>query len=107
MKLLALAAGLGSRFGRVKQLASLGPDGMTLLEYNLYNAVEAGFDSIVFLIRKEIEEDFREIILPRLPKNLPVELAFQSAEACVPEKSREGIAAAGRTKPWGTGHALL
>lgn len=107
MKLLVLAAGLGSRFGGVKQLASLGPDGETLLEYNLYNALEAGFDSIVFLIRKEIEEDFRETILSRLPRNLSVELAFQSAEAFVPEKLKEEIAAAGRTKPWGTGHALL
>ena len=107
MKLLVLAAGLGSRFGGVKQLASLGPDGETLLEYNLYNAAEAGFDGIVFLIRKEIEEDFRETILSRLPRKLKVELAFQSTDAFVPEKSREGIAAAGRTKPWGTGHALL
>lgn len=104
---MVLAAGLGSRFGGVKQLASLGPAGETLLEYNLFNALEAGFDSIVFLIRKEIEEDFRELVLPRLPRNLPIELAFQSAEAFIPEKFREGIAVAGRTKPWGTGHALL
>jgi len=107
MKLLVLAAGLGSRFGGVKQLASIGPAGETLLEYNLFNAREAGFDRIVFLIRKEIEEEFRELVLSRLPPNLPVELAFQSAEAFIPEKFKEGIAGSGRTKPWGTGHALL
>lgn len=107
MKLLVLAAGLGSRFGGVKQLASIGPAGETLLEYNLFNALEAGFDSVVFLIRQEIEEDFRDLVLPRLPRSLAVELAFQSAEAFIPEKFMEGIAAVGRTKPWGTGHALL
>lgn len=107
MKLLVLAAGIGSRFGGVKQLAAVGPGGETLLEYNLYDALRAGFDSIVFLIRKEIEEDFMDVILRRLPKDLPYELAYQSPAEVVPARLQAGIAATGRTKPWGTGHALL
>jgi hypothetical protein len=107
MKLLVLAAGLGSRFGGVKQLASLGPSGETLLEYNVYDALASGFDLIVFLIREEIEEDFRERVLSRLPPSLPVSLAFQSTDACIPERHRSRVAALGRTKPWGTGHALI
>lgn len=107
MKLLVLAAGLGSRFGGVKQLVPIGPAGETLLEYNLFNALEGGFSQVVFLIRREIEGDFREMVLSRLPRAIPVELAFQSAEAFVPEKLKTPIAETGRTKPWGTGHALL
>lgn len=107
MKLLVLAAGLGSRFGGVKQMASLGPSGETLLEYNVYDALAAGFDSVVFLIREEIEEDFRERVLSRMPPSLQVSLAFQSTDACIPERHRARVAALGRTKPWGTGHALI
>jgi len=107
MKLLVLAAGIGSRFGGIKQLASAGPNGETLLEYNLFNAMEAGFDGIVFLIRRELEEDFRDLVLARLPSGLKVELAFQSPEAMLPETLRDEILLAKRTKPWGTGHALL
>jgi hypothetical protein len=101
-----LAAGMGSRFGGIKQLASVGPKGETLLEYDLYDAREAGFGSVVFLIRKEIEEDFRASILARLPKDLPVELAYQSI-ARIPEDLLPGLGPSGRAKPWGTGHALL
>jgi len=107
MKLLVLAAGLGSRFGGIKQLAAVGPRGETLLEYNIFNAVEAGFDSVVFLLRKDIEEDFANLVLSRLPAALPVELAFQSGDSCIPEALRGGLRGAGREKPWGTGHALL
>jgi hypothetical protein len=107
MKLAILAAGIGSRFGGVKQLASIGPAGETLPEYNIYHALEAGFDSLVFLIRKDIEQDFREIVLARLPGDIPVELAFQYPEYGIPAGVAEGVARAGRTKPWGTGHALL
>ncbi len=111
MKLAILAAGLGSRFGGVKQLAPIGPAGETLLEYNIYNALEAGFDSIVFLIRKDIEKDFSDHILSRLPGNLPFELAFQSLGAAMPGSLEPALRAsldqAGRTRPWGTGHALL
>lgn len=107
MKLAILAAGLGSRFGGVKQLAAIGSAGETLLEYNVYNALEAGFDSVVFLIRKDIEQDFRTHVLSRLPRTLPVELAFQSPDTAIPEKFRADLSRNGRTKPWGTGHALL
>lgn len=107
MKLAILAAGLGSRFGGVKQLAAIGPEGETLLEYNVYNALEAGFDSVVFLIRKDIEQDFRTHVLSRLPRTLSVELAFQSPDASIPEKFRADLSRKGRTRPWGTGHALL
>lgn len=107
MKLLVLAAGIGSRFGGIKQLASVGPGGETLLEYNIFNAMEAGFDGIVFLIRKEIEEDFRNLVLARLPTRLKIEVAYQSTEAMLPATIRDEILMAKRTKPWGTGHALL
>ena len=111
MKLAILAAGLGSRFGGVKQLAPIGPAGETLLEYDIYNALEAGFDGIVFLIRKDIEEDFAAHVLSRLPGGLPFELAFQSVGAAIPgslgTEARAALDRAGRTKPWGTGHALF
>ncbi|MCX7027903.1 MAG: nucleotidyltransferase [Spirochaetes bacterium] len=107
MKLLVLAAGMGSRFGGIKQLASAGPFGETLLEYNLFDAREAGFESVVFLIRKDLEADFRASVLARLPKGLPVELAYQSLIAKIPESHLSRLGASGRTKPWGTGHALL
>lgn len=107
MKLLVLAAGLGSRFGGVKQLARIGPAGETLLEYNVFDALEAGFDGVVFLIRRNIEADFKAELLSRLPGDIPVEMAFQTADACVPAALGAGIAAVGRKKPWGTGHALL
>lgn len=107
MKLVILAAGLGSRFGGVKQLASIGAAGETLLEYNVYNALEAGFDSVVFLIRKDIEADFRTHVLSRLPLSLPIELAFQDAKTAIPERIRTLMAGRERVKPWGTGHALL
>lgn len=107
MKLLVLAAGLGSRFGGIKQLVAVGPAGETLLEYNIFNAIEAGFDSVVFLIRKDIEQDFARLVLSRLPADLPLELAFQATDACLPEALRAKLAVAGREKPWGTGHALL
>jgi hypothetical protein len=107
MKLLILAAGIGSRFGGVKQIAQVGPDGETLLEYNLYDAREAGFDEVVFLIRKDIEDDFSEAIVSRLPKGMKVSIAFQAPDSYVPASMADRIAHEGRKKPWGTGHALL
>ena len=96
MKLLILAAGIGSRFGGIKQIAGVGPCGETLLEYNLFDALRAGFNEAVFLIRRDIERDFRETVLSRIEGKIPVRLAYQSMD------SRQG-----RSKPWGTGHALL
>jgi hypothetical protein len=99
MKLLVLAAGIGSRFGGAKQVMEVGTHGETLLEYSLFDALRAGFNHIVFLIRPEIEEDFRLNILARLPASIPYSLAYQTPVSLLNE--------AARTKPWGTGHALL
>ncbi|MBO4949549.1 MAG: nucleotidyltransferase [Clostridia bacterium] len=103
MTLLVMAAGMGSRFGGLKQIEPVGPDGQVILEYSVYDALEAGFDKAVFIIKKEIETDFRNIIGKRIEKMIDVEYAFQEidkipAPFTVPE---------GRVKPWGTGHAVL
>ena len=99
-----MAAGIGSRFGGgIKQLEPVGPDGEIIMDYSIYDALEAGFDKIVFIIRKEIEKDFREIIGNRIEKIANVEYAFQALDALP-----EGFSVPdGRTKPWGTGQAIL
>ena len=101
--LLVMAAGMGSRFGGLKQLSGPGPAGETLLEYGLYDAARAGFGRFVFVIRRDLEADFQRLILSRLPPRLEVELAFQD-----PGDLPRGSAAVGRgrTKPWGTAHAV-
>ena len=101
--LLLLAAGMGSRYGGLKQLDGLGPNGETIMDYSIYDAVKAGFGKIVFVIRKDFEQDFREKILKKYEGHVPAELVFQSLDALpagfnVPE---------GREKPWGTNHAVL
>ena len=102
--LLIMAAGLGSRFGEgIKQLASVGPSGEIIMDYSIYDAIEAGFNEIVFVIRHDLEQDFKEIIGNRIEKVIPVKYAFQEIDD-VPT----GFAVPkGRTKPWGTGQALL
>ena len=107
MKLLVLAAGIGSRFGGIKQLAKVGPNGETLLEYSLFDALRAGFSEIVFLVRPEIEEDFRTMVLSRLPASMRWQFAYQTSTSMLDEKSIEQARKSGRIKPWGTGHALL
>ncbi len=107
MRLLVLAAGIGSRFGGVKQVVGVGPHGETLLEYSLFDALRSGFDHIVFLIRPEIEEDVKASILARLPASLPYSFAYQTSDSLLDEASRARLEKSGRTKPWGTGHALL
>lgn len=99
-----MAAGLGSRFGGgIKQLAKLGPSGEIIMDYSIHDALEAGFDKIVFIIRKDIEKDFREIIGNRIEKIAKCEYAFQEID-----KLPEGYTVpGGRTKPWGTAHALI
>ena len=101
--LLLLAAGMGSRYGGLKQLDGLGPNGETIMDYSIYDAVKAGFGKIVFVIRKDFEQDFREKILSKYEGHVPAELVFQSLDSLpegfsVPE---------GREKPWGTNHAVL
>jgi len=102
--LVIMAAGLGSRFGGgIKQLAKLGPSGEIIMDYSIHDAIEAGFDKIVFIIRKDIEKDFREIIGNRIEKIAKCEYAFQEID-----KLPEGYSVPeGRTKPWGTSHALI
>jgi len=98
-----LAAGMGSRFGGIKQVQPVGPDGELIIEYSAYDALRAGFDRLVLVVRKDIEADFRATIGKRLEKHMAVSYAHQEL-ADLPS----GFApAAGRTKPWGTGQAVL
>ena len=101
--LLLLAAGMGSRYGGLKQLDGLGPNGETIMDYSIYDAIKAGFGKIVFVIRKDFEQDFREKILSKYEGHVPSELCFQSLDALP-----EGFSCPeGRVKPWGTNHAVL
>ena len=98
-----MAAGIGSRFGGIKQLEPVGPSGEIILDYSVYDAIEAGFQKVVFIIRKDIEEDFKRIIGNRLEKHIEVEYVFQDIDN-LPEGYKKPE---GRTKPWGTGQAIL
>jgi UTP-glucose-1-phosphate uridylyltransferase len=101
--LLVLAAGMGSRYGGLKQIDPLGPGGETIIDYSVYDALRAGFDKVVFVIRKDIEATFRELVGRRFEGRVAVEYAFQELNSLP-----EGFATpAGRQKPWGTGHAIL
>ena len=102
--LVIMAAGIGSRFGKgIKQLAPVGPNGEIIMDYSIHDALEAGFNKVVFIIRKDIEEEFREVIGNRIEKITEVEYAFQALED-LPEGFEKP---ADRTKPWGTGQAVL
>lgn len=101
--LLVLAAGMGSRYGGLKQLDGVGPSGQTIMDYSIYDAIRSGFGRVVFVIRHDFEQDFRDKILSKYEGKIPVDLVFQSIDALpegysVPE---------GRQKPWGTNHAVL
>jgi UTP-glucose-1-phosphate uridylyltransferase len=101
--LFVLAAGMGSRYGGLKQLDGVGPQGQTIMDYSIFDAIRAGFGKVVFVIRKDIEKDFREKILSKYQGKIPVEVVFQSLDALP-----EGFTVpADRTKPWGTNHAVL
>ena len=103
--LVVMAAGIGSRFGGgIKQLEPVGPNGEIIMDYSIYDAMEAGFDKVVFVIRKDLEKDFREIIGNRIKKKVEVAYAFQEVDD-IPEAFKEKFAE--RTKPWGTGQAIL
>ncbi len=102
--LAIMAAGIGSRFGKgIKQLAAVGPSGEIIMDYSIHDALEAGFNKIVFIIRKDLEEDFKRIIGNRIAKITEVEYVFQSLEDLPVGFSKPE----GRTKPWGTGQAVL
>jgi dTDP-glucose pyrophosphorylase len=101
--LLVLAAGIGSRYGSLKQIDPIGPCGETIIDYSIYDAMKAGFGKVVFVIRRDIEADFREVFLTKFANIIPVEYVFQELD-----KVPQGIIVPpGRSKPWGTGHAIL
>lgn len=102
--LVIMAAGIGSRFGGgIKQLEPVGPGGEIIMDYSIYDGLRAGFNKVVFIIRRDLEADFKEVIGKRIEKVVPVEYAYQELDdlplGCVRIK--------GRTKPWGTGQAVL
>ena len=101
--LFLLAAGMGSRYGGLKQLDTLGPQGQCIMDYSIYDAIQAGFGKIVWVIRRDFEQQFREQVLSRYEGHVPCDLCFQALDALpegctIPE---------GRTKPWGTNHAVM
>ncbi|MEN7546489.1 sugar phosphate nucleotidyltransferase [Rapidithrix thailandica] len=101
--LLILAAGMGSRYGSLKQIDKFGPNGEAIIDYSIYDAIQAGFGKVVFIIRKSLEDDFREIFGKKLQGQVEVDYVFQELDA-VPE----GVSVpADRTKPWGTAHAVM
>lgn len=100
--LVVMAAGMGSRFGGLKQIEPVGPNGEVILDFSVFDAVKSGFNKVVFIIRRDIEEDFKKITKQRIEKTVDVEYVFQDMDNLpggfkVPD---------GRTKPWGTGHAV-
>mgnify|MGYP002674979987 FL=1 len=102
--LIIMAAGIGSRFGEgIKQLAKMGPNGEIIMDYSIYDAKKAGFNKVVFIIRKDIFEEFEEVIGSRIKKQIDVEYVFQELDD-LPEGFE---LPEGRTKPWGTGQAIL
>jgi len=105
--LAVLAAGMGSRYGGLKQMDKIGKNGEVLLDFSVYDAVKSGFEKIVFIIRHDIEKDFRELVLARMGSKVKWELAFQDPDSLIPRDIFEAAQKAGRTKPWGTGHALI
>ena len=100
--LVLLAAGMGSRYGGLKQLDTLGPHGETLMDYSVYDAMRAGFTKVVFIIRHDIEEEFKKVIGSRYAGNIEVDYAFQDLK----DLPNGFVPPADRVKPWGTAHAL-
>ena len=101
--LFILAAGMGSRYGGLKQLDGLGPNGETIMDYSVFDAMRAGFGKVVFVIRKDFEEDFRNIVLSKYADHVECEVCFQGIDN-LPEGFTRNPE---RTKPWGTNHAVL
>ncbi len=103
--LVVMAAGIGSRFGGgIKQLEAVGPNGEIIMDYSIHDALEAGFNKVVFVIRKDLDKDFKEIIGRRMEKLVEVEYAYQELND-IPERFQKKTE--GRKKPWGTGQAIL
>ena len=101
--LIVLAAGMGSRYGGLKQLDGVGPSGETIMDYSIFDAIRAGFGKVVFVIRRTFEQEFREKIISKYEHKIPVEIVFQDLD-----KLPEGFSVPeGREKPWGTNHAVM
>ena len=105
--LAVLAAGIGSRYGGLKQMDKIGKNGEVLLDYSVYDAAKSGFEKIIFIIRHDIEKDFQDLVLSRIGSKIKYEVAFQDPGTLIPDDIFRAAKEAGRTKPWGTGHALL
>ena len=103
LSLLVMAAGMGSRYGGIKQIDGFGPNGETIMDYSLYDALRAGFGQIVFVVRQEILETVKEMFLPKLQGKAEVHFVIQSLDRFVPDR----VGAVDRKKPWGTTHAML
>jgi dTDP-glucose pyrophosphorylase len=101
--LLVLAAGAGSRYGGLKQIDPVGPNGETIIDYSIYDALRAGFGKVFFVIRRDIERPFKELVGARFESRIPVEYVFQESTRL----PAGFVAPPSRTKPWGTGHAVL
>ena len=101
--LLILAAGMGSRYGGIKQIDQFGPHGETIIDYSLYDAIRSGYGKVVFIIRKEIKTEFEEIFTSKLKGRIDYDFVFQELDSYLPS----GTESSHRTKPWGTGHAVL
>ena len=101
--LLIMAAGMGSRYGGLKQLDAIGPSGETIIDYSVYDAIKAGFTKVVFIIRKDFEQEFKSKITDKYEGQIQVEFAFQDLN----DLPDEFTCPEGREKPWGTGHAIF
>ena len=105
--LVVLAAGIGSRYGGLKQMEKFGKGGEVLLDYSVFDALRGGFGKVVFIIRKDLENDFRETVLERMKGKVEYCLAYQELDSLIPADVYEKAVKSGRAKPWGTAHALL
>lgn len=103
LALLVLAAGIGSRYGGIKQIDGFGPNGETIMDYSLFDAIRHGFTKVVFIVRNEILETVKEKFLPKLKGKVEVEFVVQALDTLIPDMYKGNA----RTKPWGTGHAML
>ena len=103
LALVVLAAGIGSRYGGIKQIDGFGPSGETIMDYSLFDALRTGFTKVVFIVRDEIRDTVKEMFLPKLKGKVEVEFVTQSLDTFVPAEYRDGP----RSKPWGTSHAML
>jgi len=103
LSLLVMAAGMGSRYGGLKQLDSFGPNNETIIDYSVYDAIESGFEKVVFIIREEFSEDFKTKISDKFKDSIDVEHVYQSLD----QVPKSFLVPNSRIKPWGTGHAIL